>query len=269
MLLYTRAKLAELEAAPGVIAPRLELKGVPSAHRCFQPARTRICWHVLYRHLEDTGRIHTHVARFVENDAKGKRYHSLAAVSDPIAVPPTRGQKKLYNESRLIVIVHRYVTYLNNAAKLVTAQLICKSIFGNYHKWQEHILLLALKAGMQAWLIRHRFDIEPTSFIPQLLELINAPKTRTTYVASRIAQSTSTHFYTRPRTSRNSNLLKWHGAYLSSELTTELARIKSKRWSKYYKSVMRLEDKYRADIEECELIDDEKRCEVGDGEDGE
>ncbi|KAF1794663.1 hypothetical protein GQ600_8767 [Phytophthora cactorum] len=40
-----------------------------------------------------------------------------------------------------------------------------------------------------------------------------------------------------------------------------------KRLSKYYKRVMRFEDKYRADIEECELIDDEKRCEVGDGED--
>ncbi|KAG6965486.1 hypothetical protein JG688_00007170 [Phytophthora aleatoria] len=145
-----------------------------------------------WRSLEDTGRIHTHVARFVENDAKGKRYHSLAAVFGPDS------------ESE-----------------------------------------------------RARFDIEPTSFIPQLLELINAPKTRTTYVASQIAQSTSTHFYTRPRTSRNSNLLKWHGA----------SRIKSKRLSKYYKRVMRFEDKYRADIEECELIDDEKRCEVGDGED--
>jgi hypothetical protein len=57
-------------------------------------------------------------------------------------------------------------------------------------------------------------------------------------------------------------------ADLSSKLDTEFARTRSKDWCKYYKRVLRFERKYMSALEECELIDEEELCDVGDEEGG-
>ncbi|KAG6969629.1 hypothetical protein JG687_00003122, partial [Phytophthora cactorum] len=212
--------------------------------------------------------------------------------------PSARGRKKLYNESDLNVIVREYVTAQNKAIKPTTAQLICNHIEGVVGKcynvrtmrvWlndmgfrhlrgqQRHYLAettgnVAFQATYlqtrlsnrdprnhpiqpevfldesccnvnhvtgKTWLNEDKIrisksdiDFEPSWFIPQLLELVKAHKSKLNYVSHRIANE--------------------QGHYL---LDTP-------------PRVLRIERKYMTELEECELVDEEKLS-VGDEDDAE
>ncbi|KAG3219431.1 hypothetical protein PC129_g9785 [Phytophthora cactorum] len=59
----------------------------------------------------------------------------------------------------------------------------------SYHKRQEDPAPTrrTLKADIQMWLFRNHIDFEPSWFIPQLLELVKAHKSKLNYVSHRIA----------------------------------------------------------------------------------
>ncbi|ETM42322.1 hypothetical protein L914_12001, partial [Phytophthora nicotianae] len=124
----------------------------------------------------------------------------------------------------------------------------------------------------------------PSWFIPQLLELVKAHKTKPSYVAARIAREHNhTLLYTPPYHPELQSIeLIWGRVKnriarrpadnltdLSAKLTNEFERIKYKHWCKYYRRVLRFERKYMAALEECELVDEEELCAEADEEDEE
>ncbi|KAG3247497.1 hypothetical protein PI124_g7811 [Phytophthora idaei] len=133
------------------------------------------------------------------------------------------------------------------------------------------------------WLFRNHIDFEPSWFIPQLLELVKAHKSKPNYVSHRIANEQGHYLlYTPPYHpelqpiemvwGRVKNRIARHPADnladLSAKLTAEFDRVKSKHWCKFYRRVLRIERKYMTALEECELVDEEELC-VGDEDDAE
>ncbi|ETK70667.1 hypothetical protein L915_22006, partial [Phytophthora nicotianae] len=156
----------------------------------------------------------------------------------------------------------------------------------SYHKRQEDPAPTrrTTKAAIQSWLFRRKIDFEPSWFIPQLLELVKAHKTKPSYVAARIAREHNhTLLYTPPYHPELQSIeLIWGRVKnriarrpadnltdLSAKLTNEFERIKYKHWCKYYRRVLRFERKYMAALEECELVDEEELCAEADEEDEE
>ncbi|KAG1685448.1 hypothetical protein DVH05_008338 [Phytophthora capsici] len=118
-------------------------------------------------------------------------------------------------------------------------------------------------------------------FVPQLLEIVKAHKSKPTDAAHTIVKNHGhVLLYTPPYHpelqpielvwGQVKNRIARHPADnltdLSAKLTQEFTRIKSKHWCKYYKRVLRFERKYMDALEHCEIVeevelDDDKESE--------